>query len=60
MNNWIICYRKEDAIGKDGPTTVQINRDNIITISLYPNCVEFEFVNHNSKRFYFSEWEIKL
>lgn len=59
MNSWIVCYRKNDGT-KDKPSTVQINRANIISISLYSDKIEIEFVNGHIKQWFFSEWEIKL
>ena len=63
MNNWIFCYRKDSASDytkKTFPSTMQINRNNITTISLYDEYVEIEYTNQKCDRFNFSEWEIKL
>lgn len=58
MNNWITCYSKKDA--GDGPKTVQINRSNVVSISLYDDHIEFLFVNKQIRQFFFSDWDIKL
>lgn len=58
MNNWITCYSKKDT--KDGPKTVQINRSNVVSISLYDDYIEILFVNKQIRQFFFSDWDIKL
>ena len=58
MNNWIVCHRIEDR--DEVPSTVQINRNNVIYIYLFADRLEIGFVNGGGMTFCFSEWEIKL
>lgn len=67
MNNWFTCYRKESTEDKnfikkekEKSSTIQINRDNVLTLSLFPDRLEVEFVNGSTKQLFFSEWDIKL
>ena len=60
MNEWITCYRKEDDKLKDRPYTIQFNRANIISISLFPDRLEIEFIDRSVEQLFFSEWDIKL
>ena len=60
MSDWITCYRKEDDKLKDRPYTIQFNRANIISISLFPARLEIEFIDRSVAQLFFSEWDIKL
>lgn len=64
MNNWFTCYRKEGSedktFMKEKSYTIQINRDNVLALSLFPDRLEVEFVNGSTKQLFFSEWDIKL
>ena len=58
MSGWIVCYRKTE--NPESASTVQINRSNVMAISLFSNRIEIEFVNGQCKQFYFTDWDIKL
>lgn len=61
MNNWIMIFLKEDSTLPEGmPTSIRINKDNLLYFSLYDNRMVFDFIDGSSKVFYFKDWDIAL
>lgn len=61
MNQWIICYKKEDAtLPAEVAGRVQINRDSVKYVSVYDDKVEFDFTDRSSRVFYFSDWDVRF